>query len=101
LPTGIFGFDRYGWHASLIAEMKIYYTYILQSEKEPERFYTGFTENLESRLKAHSLGQVPRTTKHRPWHIKTTIAFTDRQKALDFERYLKSPSGRAFARKRL
>ncbi|RLC11429.1 MAG: GIY-YIG nuclease family protein, partial [Deltaproteobacteria bacterium] len=37
----------------------------------------------------------------RPWRIKTAIAFTDRAKALDFEKYLKSPSGRAFAKKRL
>jgi len=33
--------------------------------------------------------------------LKTAIAFNHRQKALDFEKYLKSPSGRAFAKKRL
>jgi hypothetical protein len=43
----------------------------------------------------------PHTAKHRPWRVKTAIAFTDRQRALDFEKYLKSPSGRAFAKKRL
>jgi putative endonuclease len=88
-------------HAFLIAEMKFYYTYILQSEKVPDRYYIGFTEELEPRLNAHNSGQVPHTSKHRPWHIKTAIAFTDRQKALDFETYLKSPSGRAFSKKRL
>ncbi|NOZ69359.1 MAG: GIY-YIG nuclease family protein, partial [Deferribacteres bacterium] len=41
------------------------------------------------------------TSKYKPWHIKTSIAFTDRKKALDFESYLKSASGRAFAKKRL
>jgi predicted GIY-YIG superfamily endonuclease len=81
--------------------MRFYYTYILQSEKAPDRYYTGFTEELEPRLKAHNSGKVPHSAKHRPWHIKTAIAFTDRQKALDFEGYLKSPSGRAFAKKRL
>jgi putative endonuclease len=67
----------------------------------PDRYYIGFTEELEPRLNAHNSGQVPHTSKHRPWHIKTAIAFTDRQKALDFETYLKSPSGRAFSKKRL
>ncbi len=82
-------------------DTNFYYVYILQSKKEPERFYTGFTENLESRLKAHNAGQCSHTSKHKPWRIKTAIAFSDREKALDFERYLKTPSGRAFAKKRL
>ena len=77
-----------------------YYVYILRSVDE-DRFYTGFSENLESRLKCHNAGQDPHTAKYRPWRIKTAIAFTDRKKALEFERYLKSPSGRAFAKKRL
>jgi hypothetical protein len=33
--------------------------------------------------------------------VKTAIAIDDRQKALAFEEYLKTPSGRAFAKKRL
>ncbi|MBW1979413.1 MAG: GIY-YIG nuclease family protein [Deltaproteobacteria bacterium] len=41
--------------------MKSYYVYILQSESEPKHYYTGFTENLETRLKAHNSGQVPHT----------------------------------------
>ncbi|HHL40510.1 MAG TPA: GIY-YIG nuclease family protein [Deltaproteobacteria bacterium] len=81
--------------------MNFYYVYILQSESDPEHFYTGFTEDLDSRLKSHNSGQVTSTTKYKPWHIKTAIAFTDRERALDFETYLKSPSGRAFAKKRL
>ena len=78
-----------------------YYVYILQSQAEPERYYTGFTDNIENRLKAHNSGQVPHTEKYRPWSIKTAIAFSDRNRALEFEKYLKSPSGRAFAKKRL
>ncbi len=81
--------------------MKFYYVYILESEAGPKHYYVGFTENLEVRLKAHNAGQVAHTSKYRPWHIKTAIAFADRKKALDFEKYLKSPSGRAFAKKRL
>jgi predicted GIY-YIG superfamily endonuclease len=81
--------------------MSFFYVYILQSQSDPERFYTGFTEELQSRLKAHNSGNVPHTAKFRPWRIKTAIAFTARERAVEFERYLKSPSGRAFAKKRL
>ncbi len=78
-----------------------YYVYILQSKINTDRFYTSFTENLENRLKDHNSGKDPHTAKYKPWKIKTAIAFTDRQKAQDFERYLKTKSGRAFAKKRL
>ena len=78
-----------------------HYVYILQSRIDNDRFYTGFTENLESRLKDHNSGKNPHTAKYKPWRIKTAISFTNRQKALDFERYLKTKSGRAFAKKRL
>ena len=63
-----------------------YYVYILQSTVAPGRFYTGFTENLETRLKDHNSGKDLHTAKYKPWRIKTTIAFSDRNKALEFER---------------
>jgi predicted GIY-YIG superfamily endonuclease len=81
--------------------MKFYYTYILQSLKSPDRYYTGFTEDLDSRLKSHNRGENPHTSKYKPWRIKTAIAFSDRHKAIEFEEYLKTPSGRAFSKKRL
>jgi len=78
-----------------------HYVYILSSLGEPGRFYVGLTNDLAARLAKHNTGGVPHTAKHRPWQIKTAIAFRDRERAADFERYLKSPSGRAFAKKRL
>jgi predicted GIY-YIG superfamily endonuclease len=81
--------------------MKFFYVYILQSEMAAETFYVGFTEDLRSRVKLHNAGQVPHTAKFGPWRIKTAVALTDRQRAIQFERYLKSSSGRAFAKKRL
>ena len=78
-----------------------YYVYILTSEQDQSRNYTGLTQNLDKRLKAHNNGQVPYTSKYRPWYIETAIAFRSHEKALDFEKYLKSHSGRAFAKKRL
>ena len=81
--------------------MKLYYVYILQSEIDQKRFDTGYTEDLDFRLKSHNSGGCDHTSKYKPWRVKTAIAFHDRQKALGFEKYHKSPSGRAFAKKRL
>jgi predicted GIY-YIG superfamily endonuclease len=81
--------------------MTFFYVCTLQSEVAEETFYVGFTQDLQVRLKTHNSGQVPHTAKFLPWRIKTAVAFTDRQRAIEFERYLKSASGRAFAKKRL
>jgi len=81
--------------------MKFTYVYILQSEIAPETHYTGITGNLQARLVKHNEGGVSHTKKFRPWRIKTALAFSEPQRALDFEQYLKSGSGRAFAKKRL
>lgn len=81
--------------------MNFFYVYILQSKAKPERFYTGLTEDLASRLNKHNAGEVSATSAFRPWRIKTAVAFTDQKRAAKFEQYLKSGSGRAFAKKRL
>ena len=76
-----------------------WYVYVLQSLAEPLRHYVGMTEDLQARLRCHNAGQVPHTSKFRPWRVETAVAFRSRDKAAAFERYLKSHSGRAFARK--
>ena len=75
------------------------YVYILQSVDLSERFYVGVTHDLRSRLKSHNAGEVFHTAKFRPWIIKNYFAFQDAEKARAFEKYLKSGSGRAFARR--
>jgi predicted GIY-YIG superfamily endonuclease len=80
---------------------KFFYVYTLQSEIDPERFYTGLTDNLPKRLKDHNSGRVRHTSKWKPWRLKTYVAFSDRARAIAFERYLKSSSRRAFAKGRL
>jgi len=77
------------------------YVYILRSTVNPERYYVGVTSDLPMRLKKHNAGEVPHTSKYAPWTIKTYLAFSDEMQAFEFEKYLKSPSGRAFAKKRL
>lgn len=81
--------------------MPFTYVHILQSESSPDSFFVGLTEDLNERLKRHNAGEMAHTAKLRPWTVKTVVAFSDREKATAFERYLKSPSGRAFAKKRL
>jgi predicted GIY-YIG superfamily endonuclease len=77
------------------------YVYVLQSGRDSRRFYTGCTDYLRERLVRHNDGRVQHTAKWEPWSIKTYIAFSDPRRATDFERYLKSASGRAFVKKRL
>jgi predicted GIY-YIG superfamily endonuclease len=77
------------------------YVYILQSLSAVERFYTGITDDLDARLSKHNAGAVTHTSKFRPWRIKSYVAFTDEARAIAFEKYLKSGSGRAFAKARL
>ncbi len=77
------------------------YVYILQSIENADRFYIGITDDLKERLKTHNSGKVNHTSKFIPWKIKTYIAFADEKQAIAFEKYLKSASGRAFAKKRL
>jgi len=77
------------------------YVYILRSVANPERYYIGITEDLRARLQKHKGGNVTHTSKYAPWAAKTYIAFSDNERAFAFEKYLKSPSGRAFGKKRL
>jgi predicted GIY-YIG superfamily endonuclease len=79
--------------------MSFHSVYILESVTNPEHFYVGLTDNLYERLRKHNADEVPHTSKFKPWVIKTAIAFRDRERASAFEHYLKSGSGRAFARK--
>ncbi len=79
----------------------MYYVYLIQSESAPKQRYIGFTTDIEYRLKTHNAGQSPHTSKYKPWRLICFLAFVEKRKALDFEKYLKSGSGRAFAEKRL
>jgi len=78
----------------------MYYVYIIQSSKTNE-FYIGLTSDIDRRIKEHNRGKVDSTRYKAPWELITYIAFSDEEKAKGFEHYLKSHSGRAFAKKRL
>ena len=73
--------------------------YILRSDSDPSRHYVGITESLIGRLDWHNAGPSGYTTAYRPWRIVVAMTFTDAHTARRFERYLKSGSGRAFAKR--
>ncbi|HEX2814888.1 MAG TPA: GIY-YIG nuclease family protein [Phenylobacterium sp.] len=77
------------------------YDYILQSEADAQRYYVGVTGDLRDRLRRHNAGDASHTSKYLPWRVKTYVALSDEARAMAFERYLKTASGRAFATKRL
>ncbi|MFC0876430.1 GIY-YIG nuclease family protein [Saccharicrinis sp. FJH2] len=62
--------------------------------------YTGCTQNLSERLERHRKGYVISTKYRLPVEIITYIVFSNKYKAYDFEKYLKTGSGRAFVNKR-
>lgn len=75
--------------------------YLIQSIEHPDQRYIGITSNLKQRITEHNAGKSPHTSKYRPWKLVVCIAFSDEQKALEFEKYLKAGSGHAFANKHL
>lgn len=75
----------------------MYYVYLLSSQADPNRMYVGHTNDLERRLADHNV----HTAKLKPWKLCTYVYFDDKEKAIAFERYLKSGSGRAFAKRHL
>jgi putative endonuclease len=79
----------------------MWYVYIARSDNHPDQEYTGVSENLKSRMADHNAGRSPHTAKFAPWSLAWYCAFRDKGAALAFEKYLKSHSGRAFAKKRL
>ena len=76
----------------------MHYVYLLQSLADPAQRYTGLTGDLKARLAKHNQGGVSHTAKFKPWKLVTYAAFSSREQAARFERYLKSGSGRAFAK---
>ena len=77
------------------------YVYLLQSIEFPHQTYVGLAADLRARFSAHNRGRSHHTAKYKPWRLVSYVAFSDEDKAVEFERYLKSASGRAFANKRL
>ena len=74
----------------------MYYVYSLKCE---DGFYIGCTDDLRGRLERHQKGHVPATAKRLPIELEFYFGIKDKYKAFEFEKYLKSGSGRAFIKK--
>jgi putative endonuclease len=75
------------------------FVYVLRSESDPTRHYVGITASMTGRLKWHNEGPCGYTRAYRPWRLVVQVEFADERTARRFERYLKSGSGRAFAKR--
>jgi predicted GIY-YIG superfamily endonuclease len=75
------------------------FVYILESIPAPTMHYVGVTSDVPARLAAHNAGLSAFTAGNRPWRVLVVIEFDEEQPALEFERYLKTGSGREFARR--
>lgn len=77
----------------------MYYVYLIKSINFPDQVYIGFATDLKERLKTHNSGKSIHTNKFTLWKIKNYIGFETQDKALEFEKFLKSGNGRIFAKK--
>jgi putative endonuclease len=78
----------------------MFIVYVLRSMSHNLR-YTGFTQDLERRLKEHNNGQSTFTSKYKPWEVIYTEKALNRQDARRREKYLKSAAGKRFIDKAL
>jgi putative endonuclease len=75
----------------------MHYVYLLKCSDG--RTYVGCCENLKERITRHEKGSVPATKDRLPVKLASYLAFENKYTAFNFEKYLKSGSGRAFMKK--
>ena len=74
------------------------YVYILLCSDK--KTYIGCTDDLKNRKQRHDKRQIPATRNRLPIMLVAYFAFSSKYTAFEFEKYLKSGSGRAFIKKR-
>ena len=75
------------------------FVYVLRNADTEPHFYVGLTSDVNGRLADHNAGRCPHTVSRRPWQIHVVIEFPDEARAIRFEHYLKTGSGRALAKR--
>jgi putative endonuclease len=80
---------------------RMYYVYILRSCANPDQTYVGSTSDLKKRIAERNSRKSIHTNKLKPWKLEAYVAFPHKKLADEFEKYLKSGSGRAFANRHL
>jgi len=76
----------------------MHYVYSLKCK---DGYYVGCTDDIDDRLHRHEKRQVPATAGRLPITLEFYFVMADKYKAFEFEKYLKSGSGRAFIKKHL
>ena len=99
MQNALRSFSEAGLFCAGLITMK--YVYLLESVSHLGTRYVGITEDLKKRLTEHNTGKSPHTSKHTPWRCPVAIRFANHAKARAFEKYLKSGSGYAFAKRHL
>jgi predicted GIY-YIG superfamily endonuclease len=74
------------------------FVYVLRS-LEDGRPYVGICSDVQRRLATHNSGGSLYTAPHRPWELVVSLEFATESSAVAFEKYLKTGSGRAFAKR--
>ena len=78
----------------------MYFTYIFYSHKD-SKLYTGYTKDLNLRIKQHADGKVQSTKHRRPLELVYYEACLDQWDAIRREKYFKTHYGKMFIKKRL
>ena len=78
----------------------MYYVYVMQSKKD-KQFYTGFTRELQNRIREHNEGRVSSTKTRGPFELIYYEACLNEQDGLAREKYLKSGMGKRYLNHRL
>lgn len=78
----------------------MYHVYLIKSLTHSDQKYIGYTTNLKERLARHNSSGSFHTGKYGVWELVLCLSFKDKMRAIEFEQYLKSGSGNAFATKR-
>jgi predicted GIY-YIG superfamily endonuclease len=78
--------------------LRWWYVYFLELSNGD--IYVGSTNDLRRRMESHQRGHVVSTSKYLPVVLRSYVAVADEATARRLERYFKSGSGKAFARKR-
>lgn len=78
----------------------MYFVYVLKSEVD-NKFYYGYTDNLDRRLDYHNNGLVKSTRSRRPLRLVYYEEVDNLSLALSKEKYFKSGFGRKFLKKKI
>lgn len=78
----------------------MYYVYVLRSLKD-KQLYTGFTDNIERRVREHNNQEEKSTKSRAPFELIYFEGCLSKKDALVREKYLKSGMGKKYIRNRV